>query len=85
MGIVLRMPQYISLRVMPEGHVADVVPFTGVRREYLEGHPWCEAARAAREREREAREARRMPESTSASETTARQEKGSPRARTPRR
>ena len=85
MGTVLRMPRYISLRVMPEGHVAEILPFTGVRREYLDGHPWCEAARAARAREREAREARRMPESTSASEAAARHEKDSPRAKTPRR
>ena len=82
MGIVLRMPHYISLRVMPEGHVAEVLPFTGVRREYLDGHPWCEAAR---ERESAAREASRMPASTSASEAAARQEKGSSRAKTPSR
>ncbi len=85
MGTLLRMPQYISRRIMPEGHEAEIVFFTGVRHEYLEGHPLWAAARAAREREREARALSQMPASTSASASTARQEKASPRVKTPSR
>lgn len=85
MGTLLRMPQYISRRIMPEGHVAEIVLFTGVRHEYLDGHPLCAAARAARERAREARAFSQMPASTSANATNARQDTASPRAKTPSR
>jgi len=63
---------------------AQIVLFTGVRREYLPGHPLHDDAQPGLSR-RGMPKATKMPASTNMSAATARQEKDSPRASTPSR